>query len=179
MVAKGLPILTAPVLLMTLLVIIHNYGTGTIQTMHFFQCKKSQHILSTKVSKAKLKLSSNLRESSNDPHQTSPTDRNLTPRSFPNHSSGQIKNMLWPSPKKRVWNKQGKDMTSWFRCKYIWGMNLWFPNRIWLKKKKKSHLNNLFSTQSQSEKKHTEFDTWVGVVCFFFFFTDKFVVISS
>lgn len=117
---------------------------------------------------AKLKLSSNLREPCNDLHQTSHTDSNLTPRLFPYHPSGlsQIKTMLWSFPKKRVWNKQVKDVT-WFRCrsKYILGTNPWFHNRTWFKKNQKTTPPPKFwiisfPPLSQSEKE--TYWVWVG-----------------
>lgn len=54
MAAKGFSILTALALLMTLPVIIPNYGTGTIQTMQFLSVQQSQHILSPKACKTKI-----------------------------------------------------------------------------------------------------------------------------
>lgn len=54
MAAKGLSNLTALALLMTLLVITPNYGTGTIQTMQFLLVQQSQHTLSPKACETKI-----------------------------------------------------------------------------------------------------------------------------
>lgn len=108
MVAKGLSISTALVLLITFSVIIPNYGTGTIQTM--LSVEQSHCILSPKV--AKLKLSLDLRESCNDPHQTSSTDSNQAPKSFPYHPSGstQVKATFQPFPNTFETNKGKKQL---------------------------------------------------------------------
>lgn len=54
MVAKGLSVSAALVLLITFLVIIPNYGTGTIETMQFLSVEQSHCIIPPKACKTKL-----------------------------------------------------------------------------------------------------------------------------
>lgn len=168
MVAKGLSNLTALALLMTLLVIIPNYGTGTIQTMQFLSVQQSQHTLSPKACKTII-ISQFKRilqwSPSNFTHRLQ-SDPRIIP--IPSFRFDSNQNYVVTLSEENSLKQTGErhDFVVQVQVQ-IHLRNPWFSNRTWIKQQKKNQttLNNLFSIRPPKWKE----TYWVWYLSWRFF----------